>query len=59
MGKSYRTKGIKNRGSQIHENKKKKAEQDWLMEDEYDDIPHNVSINAISINSNRRSLDNA
>ena len=41
----------------IHENKKKKAEQDWLMEDEYDDIPHNVSFNAISINSIRRSLD--
>ena len=59
MGKSNRTKGIKNRGSMIHENKKKKTEQDWLMEEEYDDIPHNVSINAISINSNRRSLDNA
>ena len=57
MGKSNRTKGIKNRGSMIHENKKKKAEQEWLMEDEYDDIPHNVSINAICINSIRRSLD--
>ena len=41
----------------IHENKKKKAEQDWLMEDEYDGIPHNVSFNAIHIDSIRRSLD--
>lgn len=57
MGKSNRTKGIKNRGSQIHEDKKKKAEQEWSIEEEYDLIPHNGSFNAIHIDSIRRSLD--
>ncbi len=67
MGKTLRTKGIKNRGSQIHEDKYRQYKKDgilphikWLNslnEEEHDDVPRRNPCNAIHINSNRDALD--
>ena len=57
MGKTYRTKGIKNRGSQIHEDKYRQYKKDgilphvkWLNEltkEEHDDPRNDIPSNAI------------
>tara|TARA_R100000700_G_C3171881_1_gene146411 strand:+ start:1802 stop:2008 length:207 start_codon:yes stop_codon:yes gene_type:complete len=68
MGKSNRTKGIENRGSQIHKNKKRHYYlypkfDEWYEQltknEEEHDVPRRNPGNAIDFSSDRDALDNA
>ena len=55
MGTKNRTKGIKNRGSMIHEDKKKKLKEDWSydyleqykIKEEHDDPRNGIPSDAV------------